>query len=1692
MGASVRFRRGCLRLATAVAVAAVVGAVHVLPGQPAEPSPAVFVPDSSKAADQFRLAERLEGQREWAKAADVYQEIVDRLGDRVMPAAGDGVSPGIARFETVARQVERRLARWPEAGLRVYRERFERAAAELAATDEPAAWSEAVDRYFVTDAALEAALKLVDHRLETGELAGAEVLIRRLLETHPSLDGATASPARRREVLVRGAVVAAGLGDAGTAEARLTRLEAAGGPVLLAGAEATAERVREEVERALAWSASGAADEVASWPMPGGTPSRSGVSSATARPTARVAVIELPEMPARRGGRPVNPAVLQQQRDHEERARRDGTAAVILPSADRGQLFFQDGSRLWGVSLESGLPLPGWVVTHGGSTPGVYTLPSPVAPVNSHQYSVTLTADSVLAVMGFADVRAQQWLGLEPTPSSSRLVRLERETGRVVWESLPRQWPEAFARYRQLDLFGSPVVVGANVYIAALGSNGNQFNDAYVVCLDLESGRPNWVTFVASAAGAMQMWMDGTAAWATVTHLAAEGGRVFFQTNLGAVAALDGVSGRPEWITTYPRESGGDRFGRQRTLRTSILPGAVRPWAYNPPIVRGGLVFTLPTDSRELLVLDAADGRIVQRLPMAEFDRADMLLHADDQRVIVGSESSLFALQWRRYRPPPLADGEDGPVLWRSELAGSAVRGRPFVTRTAIYVPTQARLLMIDPVGGKAMAAVPDYGRRWEGVEGQGHVLAVGDQLVIGGMGRVELHTDLTLAEMRYREAAAARPRSAEPRLRWAEVLFNAGRVDDAMSLLEEAATLLRGGDGGDPGDGPGDGPGGSRGRLYAASMSMGDALVRQAGVGPSGRAAGAGGAVAGAGPLTAAQSALLEKAGGFYRLSARAASSAAEQVEYRRRLAGVLGALGRADAAVDVWQEVLANAALRDVPVQEESGGFTTPAGRVARREVTELVRRFPSAYERFEREAARSFAEATSVPELLNVARHYPNARVAPEAMMRASELLQVQGEWRSAERVLRELFVTYAAYPRRGDVAEAMARVAAATPGRLGVVQARLAMGARLFPEHRLTGPLTDGHVPPRVLADAGVRFAEALSAVRTKRAVESAAMADVGLPDEVETERYRQTHRARIDAVRLMPSRDVPRVLSVVPTERARADAVVVQLAGGELGVVSPRQGLSWKVRSPGPATAGAAWVGTGATGGEDVSPAGGTAGLLLAWDDRSVAAYAAPPTATAGHREGQKAPAGVRLWRLETDTLPALEVARGLVEADDRGPANDNDNAGVVRVIRQGNQHIVIRGNAVFRANVLMNVRGAAVQRPPGEAIVRATLSGDRLVVATATGRVLCVSPADGSILWQTRATAALPERLLANEDFVVVVAVDEGGSQVVALDADSGTVLWRRTASDPARAPINAALSDDGMLVFTVADRLCGKDLSDPTETLTFETPSDPSAPFIGMSGPRQLVISDGLVLAVTDQEQFVRLYSLADHGRPLRYPQPGRDDARGNAAGGGGEPAVDAVLATRLRVTQQPAEPSAAVHVDGSRLYVVTSRSVVAYDLRDGREQWHQLAAEGDAPFAQLHLTRRHVLATTQPVAMPGEGGVRVLAMSRSDVNGRESGLRVHEFTLGGGRLLSGASGPANTPDAGGPREARPQDATADPAAGVPAGGGPAAEGPAARGAAVGAGAALVRHVQPVEGGLYFLTLDGVLRFAAGTAPHP
>ena len=83
-----------------------------------------------------------------------------------------------------------------------------------------------------------------------------------------------------------------------------------------------------------------------------------------------------------------------------------------------------------------------------------------------------------------------------------------------------------------------------------------------------------------------------------------EQGTLYYNTNLGAVAAIAARDGRLEWATVYPRAKKAAPDGQDR--RTAHFYRDL-----NPCIYYRGILLAAPADSESILALDAGSGELI-------------------------------------------------------------------------------------------------------------------------------------------------------------------------------------------------------------------------------------------------------------------------------------------------------------------------------------------------------------------------------------------------------------------------------------------------------------------------------------------------------------------------------------------------------------------------------------------------------------------------------------------------------------------------------------------------------------------------------------------------------------------------------------------------------------------------------------------------------------------------------------------------------------------------------------------------------------------------------------------------------------------------------------------------------------------------------------------------------------------------
>ena len=83
-----------------------------------------------------------------------------------------------------------------------------------------------------------------------------------------------------------------------------------------------------------------------------------------------------------------------------------------MPVVDRGELFFQDAVRIYGVDLESGVPLAEWVKTNGPDHGGAFRVPGVGESQRLRQLTLTVSDHELLAVMGEQDPEHNRAMGI--------------------------------------------------------------------------------------------------------------------------------------------------------------------------------------------------------------------------------------------------------------------------------------------------------------------------------------------------------------------------------------------------------------------------------------------------------------------------------------------------------------------------------------------------------------------------------------------------------------------------------------------------------------------------------------------------------------------------------------------------------------------------------------------------------------------------------------------------------------------------------------------------------------------------------------------------------------------------------------------------------------------------------------------------------------------------------------------------------------------------------------------------------------------------------------------------------------------------------------------------------------------------------------------------------------------------------
>jgi cellulose synthase operon protein C len=930
-------------------------------GQGVNRAASKFHPDSSYNAEfLLRSASSHERDQQWAEVVEIYQRVIAQFGDTLAPVPKDdpAANPGgESRLFVDARQYcQRRLAALPPEARAVYRTRVdpqaERWYRQGVKDRDRALLRRVVEEAFCSSFGDDALERLGDLAFQDGRFAEALAHYRRLVPDRPGeVSGLvhpdpSINPAR---VAAKVLLCRAALGEdpPGPEDLKAFAATYPGAAGALAGREGP---LVESVGQALA------ADHLPVPPQADGRwPTFAGAAARTKVAPGTIDVGSLQWRIKLKAPAPVGPE------NHMMRRRIEPPSAeqllVYHPIVLGDQVVLSDENRMVAYQLNAhpdGSP--------EGSDEGIFIWdqklsqqpPATGRPGSPPRFTLTASGDRIFARLGPAGGRGG-------TISTLVAVRNNREIeGKLIWKkgsnevALPRK---ADVAGRIAAFEGSPVADARNVYIALTESG--TMTSTYVACLDAETGAQRWVRYIGEFAGAgLDMNFNPPSTGGVGERLLSlEGPTVYYQTNMGALAALDAESGQIRWLATYPQEQpGGLDSGVERDL--------------NPAIVHDGLAIIAPDDNRSIYAFDAATGRLAWKCDR-DLPRVVHLLGV--------AKGHLFATGDHVWT----IDVKTGKVLrcWPDAEPGYKGYGRGLLAGEHIYWPTKDKVFILDQSTGLRSDRDPIL-LAPHGVGGGN--LAVGDgYLIVARADELVVFCQNSRLIQRHREEIARNPARALPYFRLARVAEATGQDEVALEALAAAAERARPSETFD-GQPLADAARGGRHRLL---MKLG------------------------------AKSAADKDWAGAARRFADAAESARtdkDRLAARLHLADAQAEQGDARGAVDTLQALLSDGKVRPLAVDIDPRRTRTVRADllIADRLGALLEAKGRDLYAGYERKARELLdqGKAEGDPRLLEeVGRTYPVARVAPEALLALGRLHADKGEWPEAARAFMRLLAS-----------------------------------------------------------------------------------------------------------------------------------------------------------------------------------------------------------------------------------------------------------------------------------------------------------------------------------------------------------------------------------------------------------------------------------------------------------------------------------------------------------------------------------------------------------------------------------------------------------------------------------------------------------------------------------------------------------
>ncbi len=321
------------------------------------------------------------------------------------------------------------------------------------------------------------------------------------------------------------------------------------------------------------------------------------------------------------------------------------------------------------------------------------------------------------------------WFGRAPTSeqlSLSSIIALDLERQGSMRPGFPVRLSSDDFPHCEFD--GAPAVVGQRVLVSVLARDNVNLR-RFVLAIDRDTGAILWRSPVIASG-----MVSGAEQASLVSHqlLTVDGGRIFVNTNLGAVACLDLETGQIVWLARYQRSTAANDEPYPR-------PDRYRYRDLTPCMAVGGQIICAPQDCPELFALDAVSGQLLWSTDGEAVDDSNQLLGVYEQNLIVSGDRIYWLESTTGRVLAAFPAGVVGEVT--SALPAPRGFGRGLVAGSRVYWPTQNEIFVFDASQSNRPRNQPVAIRErirldTRGAEG-GNLTRMGDSLIIAGPGRM-------------------------------------------------------------------------------------------------------------------------------------------------------------------------------------------------------------------------------------------------------------------------------------------------------------------------------------------------------------------------------------------------------------------------------------------------------------------------------------------------------------------------------------------------------------------------------------------------------------------------------------------------------------------------------------------------------------------------------------------------------------------------------------------------------------------------------------------------------------------------------------------------------------------------------------------------------------------------------------------